>query len=569
MKKRVWGFIAVGLVFGLGMAQAAETATTTERPNIVLILIDDVGVGWIPPYAERLTPEDMDQDVLHLYERRHNGGTPLDMQAHIEAAKTCMPYLATLARDGAVFDRCYATASLCAPSRAGIMTGTFQQRWGAYENDDIVDFGIPADRVIMAEPLQAAGYRTALIGKWHLAKKDSTVLEQMWTDQGKTGPIPPRVLKRLAGSETAKEAAYRSSSLPGQHPLDRGFDYYFGYNSHDDKYYNSTTLWENHSHVPPRPEGELLTDLFNDKSCEFVASALEEKQPFFLYYAPMTLHGAFRPPPKRYSGVFDTGMPFSNDYAGHLLALDYGIKDIFQLVEKHGQLSNTLFIFSSDNGCTVAYTPPYNSPNRGGKGTGWLGGLNVPLVIWQPGVVKPGINKEIVSLADVMPTVIEAAGAKITEGLDGLSLLPFLRGETPKGPRDELCSSGIHASHWSYFYEGRGEVVQTDSKTSPLYAWKIRDEKLLLRITPTKPGIYKSLPDGLPSRTLFYDLAKDPQQSEGIGGQYPEQVEAFDRGIQQWLRSMEPPLVSQKADYQMLSTGVDRLTEPPGKNFSR
>ena len=536
----------------------------SRRPNIVMILIDDVGTGWIPPYAERLVPADVEPEVLRFYEQKRNGGNPLDVQKHLDAARTCMPHLSTLAKDGAVFDRCFATASLCGPSRAGLLTGMFQQRWGAYWNMDVYHHGVPADRVVMAEPLQAVGYRTGMIGKWHIATRDLSIVDQFWADQGNTGPIPETALEKLVRNKTVRyDYAYESSSTPGQHPLDRGFDYYFGYNSHDDKYYESKTLWGDHHRVPQRPEGELLTDLFNDKSCEFITSALEEKQPFFLYYAPMTLHGAIHAPPEHYSNAFDTGIPFSDIYAGHLLALDDGIGKIFQTLEKYGQASNTLFILSADNGCTTYSVPPYNAPNRGGKGTGWLGGMNVPLVVWQPGVVQPGINREITSLADVMPTVLDAAGAEIPDGLDGVSLMPFLRGETENGPRDSLVSCGIHSSHWSYFYEGQGDINYRDGPRSPMYAWKLTGDTLLMEITPLAPGLMKSLPNGLPARTLMYDLSTDRRQMQDIHRQYPERTEAMAHDIRKWLGGMKPPLFSQQAEYQMLLTGTENPVDNP------
>jgi len=536
----------------------------SRQPNIVLILVDDVGTGWIPPYADRLSPADVEPEVLHFYEQKRNGGNPLDVQKHLDAARNCMPTLSRLAKQGAVFSRCFATASLCAPSRAGLMTGTFQQRWGAYWNKDVYDDGVPLDRVVMAEPLHAAGYRTAMIGKWHIAGKDLAILQQAWTDRGGTGPVPEGQAQTLRHDKAVKYGyAYESSSTPGQHPLDRGFDYYFGYNSHGDKYYESKTLWENHDRVPQRPKGELLTDLLNNKSCEFITSALEQKQPFFLYYAPMTLHGAIHAPPEHYSDAFDTGIPFSNIYAGHLLALDDGIKKIFQTLEKQGQASNTLFILSADNGCTTYSVPPYNAPNRGGKGTGWLGGMNVPLVVWQPGVVHPGFNKQIVSLADMMPTVLEAAGAEIPDGIDGISLMPFLRGEKKKGPRDSLVSCGIHSSHWSYFYEGQGDINYQDGPRSPMYAWELKGDTLLMQITPLAPGLMKSLPGGLPSRTLMYDISTDRHETTDLHGQFPERTEAMKGDIRKWLGGMEPPIFSQKADYQMLLTGAEMPAEKP------
>ena len=527
------------------------TSNSLAKPNIVLILVDDIGTGWIPPYAERLTPADVEELIVQDYANKRNKGAPIDVEKHLQAARTCMPYLSKLAEEGAVFDRAFATASLCAPSRAGLMTGSFQQRWGAFRNVDIDNYSIPDEKTVMAEPLKAAGYRCGMIGKWHIAKKDPAILEKVWADQGGTGPIPDSQSRQLV-MKAKKEDAYESSAKPGQHPLDRGFDYYFGYNSHGDQYYDSDTLWENRERVPKRPSGEFLTDLFNEKANTFIESALKEKKPFFLYYAPKTLHGGIKPPPAHYSEPFDTGVKFSDEYAGHMLALDKGIEQIFKTLEKQGQDKNTLFIFSCDNGCTAYNVPPYNAPHRGGKGTGWLGGINVPFVIWQPGVVKPGINKEIVSLADVMPTVLESAGTPITENIDGKNLLPFLKGKTEHGPRDHLVSSAIQSTRWSYGYEAEGEMNKKDAGDCPLYAFSIQGDRLLMQITEIKPGLYKALPEGMPERTLMYDLQADPQQQLNRQGAFPEQEVTMNRQIHDWLKACREPLTSQKDDFRML-----------------
>jgi uncharacterized sulfatase len=544
---------------GSGICAFADESPTGPLPNIVLILLDDVGTGWIPPYADRLTPDDMDPEILASYENERNGGRPLDMMKHIDAAQTCMPFLSSLAEDGAVFDRCFATAGLCAPSRAGLMTGTFQQRWGVYGNLDMVLYGVPEERSILVEPLKSAGYETAMIGKWHIAKNDPSIPEQVWREQGGAGPLPMDKLRELVGAKSVRvDRAYRSSSMSGQHPLDRGFDYYFGYNSHADEFYNSTTLWENHERVPPRPDGEFLTDLLNRKSCEFVESALSRKKPFFLYYSPMTAHGELKDPPDHYFPPFDTGIHFSDGFAAHLYALDHGIQKIFQTLEKYGQAENTLFVFTSDNGCDIYSVPPYNSPNRGGKGTGWLGAASVPLVVCQPGVVKPAVYRDLISLADVMPTILDAAGVSLPEGIDGCSFLPFLRGDVQKGPRSELYSCGLHSTLWCYFYEGKGAKAPSDrGMNCPFYAWKLENDQLLLQVTPVSSNYCSALPNGLPFRTRFYDLSVDPLQRTDLHGKFPEQEQSFTSDIQKWLSTMAEPKFSaeDREKYNMLRAG--------------
>jgi|GEM_PF-390037 len=494
---------------------------SAEQPNIILILIDDVGTGWIPPYADRLGVGDIEPEIIDTYEGKRGA---ISVEAHLEAARNCMPELALLASEGVIFDRAFATASLCAPSRLGLMTGSFQQGWGSYRNVDVHRNGIPADRVTMAEPLKAAGYRTGVVGKWHIAEKDPN----------------------------AQVSVQGTSSKPGQHPLDRGFDYYFGYNAPGDKDYGSTTLWEGRDLVPERPPGEFLTDLFNSKANQFVDQALQENKPFFLYYAPKTLHGSIAAPPANYQDAFNTGTSFTNRYAGHMLALDKGIEMLIATLTTHEELDNTLIIFTSDNGCTLYGVPPYNAPNRGGKGTGWMGGTNVPFIVWWPGQINPIISDEIISLADVMPTVLDAAGVDIPEGIDGLSLMPFLKGETAQGPRQSISSSGVHSSRWSYSYEAMGENNKQDANDAPIYGWFLKGDDLLMLTTAITPGLYESLPEGYPEQTLLYDISSDRDQRQDLAALAPEKVFGLKMGLHKWLSNMEEPTVSQQEDYHLL-----------------
>jgi uncharacterized sulfatase len=523
-------------------------------------MADDLGTGWFPFYADRIRPQDLDPEILSVYSEKKGDLGEIDADKHIEAARSSMPFLDKLARKGVIFDNAFATSALCAPSRAGLLTGTFQQEWGAYWNKDVDDHGIPADRIVIAEPLKDSGYTTAMIGKWHVAKKDPELIRKAWTeDLGESLPIPPgndprraKLAKALVGS------GYQSSSHPGQHPLDRGFDYYFGFNSHDSKYFEAKELWENRERVPARPPGEFLTDLLSEKATRFIESAMEREKPFFLYYAPLTLHGGIVPPPEKYSSQFDTGNRYTDEYAGHLLGLDEGIRSLFSALEAKGQLDNTLFIFTSDNGCTLYNVPPHNAPNRGGKGTGWLGGLNVPLVVWGKGVQKKGVSQEIVSLADIMPTILAHAGVPAPAGISGKSLVPFLSGQASKGPRDHLNSAGIHSSRWHYFYEGAGENNTRDGEHAPLYAWHLDGEHLMMRITPTRPGIYRNLPDGLQSQVMLFNVRDDRQQRNNLALQHWEKVESMDASLRDWLTDLAEPASSQKGDFKLLHLPVEK-----------
>ena len=541
------------LTVGLSLMVALPASA---RPNVIVIVLDDIGTGWVPPYADRLSPEDIEPEIYAQYVRVHGHQGEVDKQKHIDTARVCMPTLSKLADEGMIFNHAFATAALCAPSRAGLLTGTFQQDWGAYWNKDIDDYGIPPERTVLAAPLAQAGYRTGIIGKWHVAPKDPAIIEKIWVeDLGQQLPVAkyynglwPEIEKRLKGT------AWITSSQPGYHPLDRGFDYYFGYNSHDDLDYESDTLWEGRTRVSKRPPGEFLTDLFNEKACAFIRDALAAHEPFFLYYAPKTLHGPISAPPAHYTAAFDSGNQFTDEYAGHLLALDHGIEMMLETLREYGQLDNTLIIFTSDNGCTLYYVPPYNAPNRGGKGTGGSGGLNVPFIVWQPGTVRSGVSDELVSLTDIMPTALEAAGADIPDDISGRSLLPYLKGEASHGPHETLGASSIHSSRWSYSYEADGENNKQDATDAPLYTWTSDGGYQLMLVSPIKPGLYKHLPEGYPAQTLLYDMQSDPQQRHNLADAHPEQVARLSAGIHQWLADKQLPLTSQQQDYERMLT---------------
>lgn len=549
---------AAGL--GLSLLWPAAFADQPARPNVILIMMDDVGTGWLPFHADRLQESDLEPEILAAYRARRGHVGLVDANRHIEGARNSMPFLDRIAREGVFFDNGFATSALCGPSRAGLLTGTFQQEWGAYWNRDVDDHGIPADRVVLAEPLKAAGYTTAMIGKWHVAKKDPAMIRQVWTEVlGNPLPIPPGNDPRRAElTQALRGSGYQSSSHPGQHPLDRGFDYYFGFNSHDSRYFEAAELWENHQRVPTRPPGEFLTDKLSEVATQFIESAMKDQKPFFLYYAPLTLHGGIVPPPVRYSSQFDIGHPYSNEYAGHLLALDYGIRQLFAALEAHGQLDNTLFIFTSDNGCTLYNVPPYNAPNRGGKGTGWFGGLNVPVVIWGKQLTRQGLSTELLSLADLKPTILDYVGLEQTEGTSGRSFIPYLTGQADQGPRDSLSSVSIQSSRWSYFYDGNGENNARDAMDAPLYAWHFDGEMLMMRVTPTRPGLYQTLPDGLPAQVMLFDIATDRQQRNNLAAQNWELVESKDRQLREWLSELGEPLTSQREDFRMLLQQVER-----------
>lgn len=510
-----------------------------QKPNVFFVLIDDVGPGWIQPYAKHLSVEDVEHEITVAYQQKQNKYT-VDVARHLEAAQNAMPFLDKLAAEGTIFNRCYTTASLCAPSRAGILTGCYQQKWGAYDNTDIDKHtGIPDDITCLAENFDEAGYNTAMIGKWHVGIKD----------QALKGTEAMQAEKR-SNDWKANRLGYETSCAKGHHPYDRGFDYYFGYNSPGSRYYEADDLWEGRERVPRRPKGEFLTELFTDKVEDFVKASVDKNEPFFVYYAPMTLHGRIDPSPEKYSKQFNTGVPFTDTYAGHLLALDKGIESIFKVLEEGGQLNNTIFILCSDNGAPYGL-PPYNAPYKGGKGTGWMGGSHTPLIMWYPKGIKKQFSNELVSTTDILPTALDFAGVEFDSAIDGRSLKNYLTGREEKGPRQELYSVGLHSTRWSHSYFG--QRYKKDSDKCPLYTWRLDDEnKVMLIISETPAGLYKEFPDGRPASVELFDLVIDVKQSQSILQSHQQPGQDFMQGLSDWLNDCKMPVENHQGDFKRL-----------------
>ena len=541
------------------MAVPSPLRAETIPPNIIVVNLDDIGPAWFPPYARRIQTSDVETKICNEYASIRKNQGVFDLAKHIDAAAHSTPFLDGLARDGMVFNRCFSTSSFCSPSRSGLLTGRYQQSWGGYSIPDVYRIGIPAEAPVVAEVLKGAGYTCAMIGKWHVAPHDQRLWKQA-TGQGHEK------------QEAARALGFETSSTPGQNPLDRGFDYYFGYNNHASKYYGADDLWEGRERVPKRPDDEFLTDLFNGKCAAFVQQQVEKKQKFFLYYAPMAVHGALEPPPEKYTSQFHTGIAFSDQYAGHLLAVDEGVKKIYEILAAHEQDKNTLLFLTADNGQSFYRVPPYNAPYRGGKGTGWLGGSHEPLIVSWPAQVHAGFKEEIVSTMDISATALDAAGLTPPKPMDGRSLLPLMLGQSKAGPHDEIFGAGRHSASASdpYFPGSSGNERRTmanggenDDGECPLFAWRLNEESVLMYISKTLPGLYTALPDGRPAQKLFFKLKDDPTESKNVYDDASEEVRKANAELKRWLETTRPPLFKHESDYNELHAMSEAAAAPP------
>ncbi|MFG0252651.1 MAG: sulfatase-like hydrolase/transferase [Phycisphaerales bacterium JB038] len=362
------------------LAAAASTAPLlaagspdSECPNILLILSDDAGYVDFGFQGSKEFPT---------------------------------PNLDRLAQSGVVFTQGYVSASVSSPSRAGLMTGRYQQRFGHEFNhpgtSPVDSVGMALSEQTMADALSARGYSTCAIGKWHLGQ------------------------------------------APRYHPLRRGFDEFYGYLGGSRSYFpykkrpgkgnRAMRNWD----FEPDPPNSYVTGTLTGEAVSFIERHAEE--PFFLYLSFTAVHGPMHALDGDLQAFEHIEKKGRRTLAGMTAALDRGVGRVLQALEETDQLDNTFIIFLNDNG-GATNNHSDNGPLRGMKGSKWEGGIRVPFLMSWSGVLPEGARYEqpIISL-DVFPTALAAAGAPVDalRTLDGVNLLPFLQGEASDPPHDTL-----------------------------------------------------------------------------------------------------------------------------------
>ena len=353
------------------------------KPNIVVIVADDLG------YA----------DVLFN-------------PAHPKEVTT--PHLDALAKESVICRQGYVSGHVCSPTRAGLMTGRYQQRLGLYTGGE-AGSGLPMSEKIFPQHFKPAGYATAQFGKWHL------------------------------GPDAAWSPALRGfDEVFGF--LGRGAHDYFKLNDPNDPIYRGTT---------PVQETGYLTDRLGEEAAAFITR--KKSQPFLVYLAFNAVHAPLQAPADEIA-KFSTGNKDRDTLLAMGKRMDDAIGKVVATLKAEGVWENTLLFFISDNGGPLAQSA-VNTPLRGGKHQDYEGGIRVPFLVCWPGKLKPGESQAVVSALDILPTALAAANvaatsvasdsAKAEATFDGKNILPILRGETQPEPRNLFWSSGSEEGWWA------------------------------------------------------------------------------------------------------------------------
>lgn len=401
------------LILPVLIVVAALTASASAtKPNIILIYSDDHG------YAD------------------------LGVQGSVQDIRT--PNLDALARDGVRFQRGYVSAPQCVPSRAGVMTGRYQQRFGVEDN---TKGPLPVAELTIAERLKPAGYVSCQIGKWHLE-------------------APP---ERKAAK--GKSAAEERSAGPASQPWTQGFDEYF--TGAMNTFAASHDLKGNK--LPNAPQ-QLTDKRFRcvwqaDAALSFIER--HQRDPFFMYLAFFTPHVPLESPEPWFSKT-PADAPLERRQAlAMIAAMDDGIGRLREKLRAADIEKNTLIFFIGDNGAPLkkgAWNGSLNLPLIGEKGMLTDGGIRTPFVAAWPGTIPAGqvFEAPVINL-DVAATAVKLAGASAPEGeaktgatLDGVDLMPYMLGEKNGSPHDALfwrwrSQAAVRADHWKLILLGKDE----------------------------------------------------------------------------------------------------------------
>jgi uncharacterized sulfatase len=508
-------------------------ASYASQPNVIFVMLDDFGYSQLETYSKGLTIDDLDPALIEHVAQR---GEYTPEQA-FEAVRKASPTLSRLANEGARFNNAYASSNLCAPARLSVATGVLQNRWGIYRNIDTEAHGLKANSHL-AEQLHALGYSTAHIGKWHVGSRNYEMVPNYLKAAGVEDPETVKVNDSWNAtyynnknhqhvSKKLKVEGFEGSVAPKDHPLNNGFDYYFGYNQWESPFYNATNVWRNFEHAGLIKD--YNTDVFTAEALNFIEHSLDAAKPFYVQLHYHTVHSPLKPKaPDDYQKPFDSGARILDNFYAHVYAVDQNVQRLLNYLEERGEADNTIVVFTSDNGGSVGNLSclPGNAPYRGHKGMLLLGGFRVPLFFhWPRGIKKPQQLSQLVSTMDIIPTLIAAAGGKVPTDIDGKSLLPQVTTGSTEPVRDYFAVGGIHARVWG-FHGASSFFTHNVSREKAPAGYIVADNRYILRyVGPIIPDLYKDAVEGLSESFEIYDYINDPMEQNNLIHQLPEKAD--------------------------------------------
>ncbi len=436
----------------LALAQSLHAATN-RPPNLIVILTDDQGYGDVGFHGCKDIPT---------------------------------PNLESIASNGVHFPNGYVSYSVCSPSRAGLLTGRYEQRFGHERNPawepENPQCGLALSETLLPAVLGKVGYSSGGIGKWHLG------------------------------------------AYPHFRPLARGFNEFFGFLGGGHRYFaddlsikdtnkaktgdesESYRLWILRNDMPVRTTN-YLTDEFSAEAVNFVER--HKDKPFFLYLAYNAPHAPLQAPEKYLSRFSSIENPRRRTYAAMVSAVDDGVGQLMAKLRELNLETNTLVVYLSDNGGPTQDNASDNRPLRGAKGSPWEGGIRVPFAAQWPGHIPPGLVYEqpVISL-DIFATIAALANAPLDAAhpLDGVNLMPYLTGQKSGSPHDAI--------YLRMFDRG---------------AYAVRS------------GDYKLVISGKTNAPVLFNLTQDIGESHNLAATHTNELDNLEKKRAAWSAQLMPP----------------------------
>ena len=415
-----------------------------KKPNVIVIITDDAG------YADF----------------GFNG-----------CKDTPTPNIDSLAREGTIFKQGYVTASVCGPSRSGLMTGRYQQRFGSECNGSNQpakgytkeDLGLDVSELTMGDHFQKQGYKTLAVGKWHLGHQQQ------------------------------------------YHPCNRGFDEFYGFLAGSRSYMANEKI--DYQHALRNCQEQIsednikyMTDQLTDSTLEFIDR--NKTNPFFIYLAYNAVHTPMEAPDYLIDKYKEVDANTRRIHIAMTDSLDTNIGRLREKLIKLGLENDTMVFFVNDNG-GATNNGSDNGKLRGMKGSKWEGGIRVPFAVKWPGNIPAGKTYDNpVSTLDILPTALAGAGVKKAETatnkkLDGVNLLPYIQGKEKTAPHEILF--------WRRAVAGA-----------------VRKGKWKLIIAQTSP-------------LLLFDIENDESEQNNLATKYPEKTKELLQDYRNWEKELIEP----------------------------
>lgn len=517
---------------GINSNPAHAYSTDPSKPNVLVIVMDDLGIGQLDFALSSLNKDQLQKAVPAP---RYKA----DLDKLMEAARTAMPNVNELAKSGVSLSNAFVAHPVSGPSRAAIFTGKQPGSFGIYSNDDAFH-GIPLDQTLLPKLFQQNGYTTANIGKFHNAKVNKD-----------------RKIGRIYRPENQRTRDYHdnwsSVAEPGYAPHERGFDYSYSYYVSGAALYDSPAFWRNGESITSYG---YITHNLTDETIKFIDQSKDK--PFFINLAYSVPHIPLeQASPAVYMDKFNTGNVEADKYYAALNAADDGIGRILADLKAKGILDNTLIFFTSDNGSVHEAPLPRNGNDHGYKGQAYNGGLHVPLIVSYPNKIPAATqNATMVSAIDILPTALAAAGIEIPKslGVEGKNLLPLLTGKETTQPHQYLFWAGAGALHYSEenipFWAGYWDYITYRTNQAPVNPnleknakgmWAVRDGQYALVFYNGKNKVLE-----------LYDEKADPAYLNNLASKNPAKVEELRAAFYKWITAQPTPLEWNPVEFQAL-----------------